>query len=114
LTVSPAATMTKGHRDGTKGLEVIGHEHRYGEQPSEDIRSRYNGFGEGATLDHTYELEDDTLRVWIGERNSTAYYEGTFTTAAPSSWRLAPPRWGRLLHRLDQGAGLASRSAVHG
>lgn len=30
--------------DGNRGLEVIGHEHRYGEDPSADIRSRYNGF----------------------------------------------------------------------
>jgi hypothetical protein len=106
--------MTKGHRDGTKGLEVIGHELRYGEEPSEDIRSRYNGFGEGATLDHTYELEDDTLRVWMGERNSTAYYEGTFDDSGPILLAPGTTGWGRLLHRLDQGAGLASRSAVHG
>ncbi len=63
---------------GTKGLEVIGHAHSYGEQPSEDIRSRYYGFGEGETLDYTYELVGDTLTIWMGERNSPAYYEGTF------------------------------------
>src|SRR5829696_5362725 len=27
-----------------RGLEVIGHEHKYGEDPSADIRSRYYGF----------------------------------------------------------------------
>ena len=36
---------------GNKGLEVIGHEHKYGEDPSADIRSRYYGFSEGETLD---------------------------------------------------------------
>lgn len=64
---------------GTRGLEVIGHEQKYGEQPSVDIKSRYYGFGEGETLDYTYEVEDDTLTIWMGDRNSPAYYEGTFT-----------------------------------
>lgn len=63
---------------GSTGLEVIGHEHRYGEEPSAEITSRYYGFGEGETLDYTYELEDDTLRIWMGDRTSPAYYEGTF------------------------------------
>jgi hypothetical protein len=64
---------------GNKGLEVIGHEHRYGEDPSAEIRSRYYGFSEGDTLDYTYEIKDDTLTIWMGERNSPAYYEGTFS-----------------------------------
>src|SRR5215213_10273421 len=64
---------------GNKGLEVIGHEHRYGEDPSADIRSRYYGFSEGETLDYTYEINDDTLTIWMGERHSPAYYEGTFS-----------------------------------
>lgn len=65
--------------DGTKGLEVIGHERRYGEAPSADIKSRYYGFGEGETLDYTYELVEDTLTIWMGDRGSPAYYEGTFS-----------------------------------
>jgi len=64
---------------GNKGLEVIGHEHKYGEDPSADIRSRYYGFSEGETLDYTYEIKDDTLTIWMGERNSPAYHEGTFS-----------------------------------
>ncbi|HYP46451.1 MAG TPA: hypothetical protein VEQ66_14785 [Propionibacteriaceae bacterium] len=63
---------------GSKGLEVIGHEHRYGEEPSADIKSRYYGFGEGETLDYTYELRGDTLMIWMGDRTSPAYYQGTF------------------------------------
>jgi hypothetical protein len=63
---------------GNKGLDVIGHEHRYGEGPSADIRSRYYGFSAGETLDYTYELKDGTLSIWMGERKSPAYYEGTF------------------------------------
>jgi len=64
--------------DGTKGLEVIGHEQKYGEAPSADIRSRYYGFSSGETLEYTDELSRDTLTIWSGERGSPAYYEGTF------------------------------------
>ena len=64
---------------GDKGLEVIGHENNYGQQPSADIRSRYFGFSEGETLEYTYELERDTLTIWMGERGSPAYYEGNFS-----------------------------------
>ena len=63
---------------GSRGLEIIGHEQRYGEAPSADIRSRYYGFSSGETLDYTYELQGDTLTIWSGERGSPAYYEGTF------------------------------------
>jgi hypothetical protein len=62
-----------------KGLEIIGHEQKYGEPPSTDIRSRYYGFSSGETLEYTHELTGDTLRIWSGERGSPAYYEGTFT-----------------------------------
>jgi hypothetical protein len=64
---------------GSEGLEVIGHERRYGEQPSEDIRSRYYGFSEGETLDYTYDVTGDTLTIWMSERGSPAFYEGTFS-----------------------------------
>jgi hypothetical protein len=30
------------------------------------------------TLDYVYELEGDTLTIWAGERDSPAYYRGTF------------------------------------
>jgi hypothetical protein len=66
---------------GNRGLEVIGHESKYGEKPSADIRSRYYGFSEGETLDYTYEIVGDTLTIWMGERGSPAYYEGTFDEA---------------------------------
>jgi hypothetical protein len=65
--------------DGSKGLEIIGHEQRYGESPSADIRSRYYGFSSGETLEYTYELSGDTLTIWSGERGSPAYYEGSFS-----------------------------------
>jgi hypothetical protein len=64
---------------GTEGLEVIGHERGYGEQPSDYIRSRYYGFSEGETLDYTYDVTGDTLTIWMGDRGSPAYYEGSFS-----------------------------------
>jgi len=65
--------------DGQRGLEVIGHEHRYGENPSAEIRSRYYGFAAGETLDYTHQIKADTLTIWMGERDSPAYYEGKFS-----------------------------------
>ena len=65
--------------DGTRGLEVIGHEQKYGEPPSADIRSRYFGFSSGETLEYTHEVRGDVLTIWSGERGSPAYYEGTFS-----------------------------------
>lgn len=32
----------------------------------------------GTTLDDTYELTGDTLRVWAGKRDSPAYFPGSF------------------------------------
>lgn len=59
-----------------KGLEIIGHTHPFGEEPSKDIRSRFYSFLDGMTLDYVYELQGNTLTIWAGERGSPAYYEG--------------------------------------
>lgn len=67
---------------GSRGLEIIGHDRKYGEEPSRDIRSHYYGFAEGETLDYTYEVTDDALTIWMGERDSPAYYRGTFDAEA--------------------------------
>ncbi len=67
----------------TKGMEIIGHLHRYGEEPSTDIHSRYYA-SMGETLDYVYELEGDTLTIWFGERGSPAYYQGTFSSDGPT------------------------------
>lgn len=63
---------------GEKGLEIIGHERKFGEEPSADIKSRYYG-QQGSTLDYVYELIGDTLMIWFGDRGSPAYYKGTFS-----------------------------------
>jgi hypothetical protein len=68
----------------TTGIEIIGHERRYGEtEPSADIKSRFYGSG-GDTLDYVYEIDRDTLTMWFGERGSPAYYEGTFSDEGDS------------------------------
>jgi hypothetical protein len=61
-----------------RGLEVIGHLHLFGEEPSEDIKSRFYG-NAGETFDYVYELDGSTLTIWGGERGSPAYYRGTFS-----------------------------------
>lgn len=61
-----------------KGLEVIGHLQPFGEVPSKDIKSRFFD-SMGNTFDYVYELEDDTLMIWGGEKGSPAYYKGTFS-----------------------------------
>jgi hypothetical protein len=60
-----------------RGIEVIGHLRPFGEEQSEDIKSRfYDNLGN--TLDYVYELEGDTLTIWGGEKGSPAYYRGNF------------------------------------
>ena len=65
-----------GHR--TRGIEIIGHERRFGLEPGEEIKSRYYD-NAGNTLDYVYELDGDTLVIWAGEKGSPAYYKGTFS-----------------------------------
>jgi hypothetical protein len=56
-----------------KGIEIIGHEWPFGEEPREEIKSRFYS-NTGDTLDYVYELQGDTLTIWGGERGSPAYY----------------------------------------
>jgi hypothetical protein len=52
-----------------QGIEVIGHLRPFGEEPSEDIRSRFYD-SMGNTLDYVYELKGDTLTIWGGEKGA--------------------------------------------
>jgi hypothetical protein len=61
-----------------RGIEIIGHEQKFGEPPSPDIKSRFYG-SMGETFDYVYELEGDTLTIWGGEKGSPAYYRGKFS-----------------------------------
>ena len=60
-------------------MEVIGHLHPFGGQPSPDIHTRVYSFTDGLTLDYVYELEGDTLTIWGGQRGSPAFYRGKFS-----------------------------------
>lgn len=62
----------------SKGIEIIGHEQKFGEAPGEDIKSRYYG-STGETFDYVYEMDGDTLTIWGGEKGSPAYYRGTMS-----------------------------------
>ena len=61
-----------------EGMEVIGQLRPFGEEPSEEIWSRFYD-SMGNTLDYVYELEGDTLTIWGGEKGSPAYYKGTIS-----------------------------------
>ena len=62
-----------------KGVEIIGHLQPFGEAPSDEIRSRFYSSLDGMTLDYVYEVEDDTLTIWGGEKGSPAYFKGQFS-----------------------------------
>ena len=66
------------HGQKINGIEIIGHLRPFGEEPSEDIKTRYYG-NMGETLDYVYEVDGDTLTIWGGERGSPAYYKGQFS-----------------------------------
>jgi hypothetical protein len=63
---------------GEKGIEIIGHEQKYGQESSADIKSRYYG-SMGSTCDYVYEIQGNTLMIWFGEKGSPAFYKGTFS-----------------------------------
>lgn len=60
-----------------KGIEIIGHLQPFGGQPSQDIKSRYYD-SIGNTFDYVYEMQEDDLIIWAGEKNSPTYFKGTF------------------------------------
>ena len=61
------------------GVEIIGYELPFGaEKPSENIKSHWFG-NSPDTLEYTYEVDDQTLTIWGGEKGSPAYFQGTFS-----------------------------------
>ncbi|WP_019587199.1 hypothetical protein [Deinococcus apachensis] len=62
-----------------RGIEIIGHLHPFGGEPSADIHTRVYDFTNGMTLDYVYELEGDTFTIWAGMRDSPSFYRGTFS-----------------------------------
>lgn len=62
-----------------KGIEIIGYELPFGaEKPSESIKSHWFG-NSPDTLEYTYEVDDETLTIWGGDKGSPAYYKGTWS-----------------------------------
>ena len=62
-----------------KGIEIIGYDLPFGaEKPSENIKSHWFG-NTGETFEYTYEVDDETLTIWGGEKGSPAYYQGKFS-----------------------------------
>ena len=59
-----------------KGIEIIGHEQKFADEPSAEIKTRVYSFLDGMTLDYVYEMDGDTLTIWAGEKGSAAYYKG--------------------------------------
>jgi hypothetical protein len=62
-----------------KGVEILGHLHRIGEEPSQEIWTRFYSFLDGLTLDYVYKLVDDTLTIWFGKKGSDNRYMGKFS-----------------------------------
>ena len=66
-----------GHK--IKGIEIIGYERGFGAtEPSQHIKSHWFDH-EGNTFEYTYEVDDDTLTIWGGEKGSPAYYKGKWS-----------------------------------
>ncbi|MEO8395825.1 MAG: hypothetical protein ABI700_22715 [Chloroflexota bacterium] len=61
-----------------KGMEIIGHRQGVDLKPSPEIQSRFYSLFDGLTLDYTYELTGDTLRIWFGDKTSDNHFEGKF------------------------------------
>lgn len=61
-----------------KGIEIIGHEHTFGAEPGKDLKSRVYDTG-GNTLYYVYELDNDTLTIWGGEKGSPARFKCKFS-----------------------------------
>lgn len=61
-----------------RGMEVIGQERAFGAAEADDeVTSRWYDDA-GNTFRYVYEVDRDTLTIWGGERDSPAYYRGTF------------------------------------
>jgi hypothetical protein len=61
-----------------RSIEIIGHWQPFGEAPDKEIRSRsYDNSGN--TLDYVYDLKEDTLTIWGGEKGSPSYFKGMFS-----------------------------------
>lgn len=66
-----------GH--SVKGIEIIGYERGFGAQtPSEHIKS-HSFDNMGNTFTYTYEVDEEYLTIWGGEKGSPAFYKGKWS-----------------------------------
>jgi len=62
-----------------KGIEVIGYERKFGaEEASPDCTSHFFD-NMGNSLDYVYDVTDDSITIWGGERGSPAHFKGRFS-----------------------------------
>ncbi|MDN4526373.1 hypothetical protein [Fictibacillus fluitans] len=62
-----------------KGIEIIGYTKKFfAESPSEHLKSRIYD-NHGSTFDYTYEVDENSLTIWGGEKGSPAYYKGIWS-----------------------------------
>ena len=62
-----------------KGIEIIGFDRGFGAtEPSQNIKSHWYD-AVGNTFDYTYEVDDETLTIWGGEKGSPAYFQGRWS-----------------------------------
>ncbi len=90
-----------------RGIEIIGHEHPFGAEASEDIKSRFYD-NMGNTIDYMYDVHGDTLIIWGGEKGSPAYYKRRFSpdgNTLTGEWDLFRRRI-RIVHDRDKVAPL--------
>ncbi len=68
-------------RDGhpIKGIEIIGREQKFGEEPGAEIKTRVYSFMDGMTLDYVYEMDDEGLTIWMDHKGSSGYMKGRFS-----------------------------------
>lgn len=59
-----------------KGIEIIGHEKNFGEEPGAEIKTRAYSFLDGMTLNYVYEMDGNDLTIWAGAKGSEAYCKG--------------------------------------
>jgi hypothetical protein len=60
-----------GHK--IKGIEIIGYD-----EASNTLKSHYFG-NSPEVLEYAWEISDDTLRIWYGEKGSPAVFTGKFS-----------------------------------
>jgi hypothetical protein len=88
-----------------KGIEVVGHLHRPGEQPSEDVWTRFYSCLDGLTLDYVYELRGKELTIWFMKKNSDNRFRGILSDDGQSytgAWAWPGGGYEVTGHRIDE------------